>query len=137
MADLTEALNFIENWVTTNMVDHPAAMRPGLSREEIKKKTEGLSFQLSEELYELYQWRNGGEKPFIPDVNAWDLAYFFSLGESLSSAYEWQGSVIFPLFMIEETGYFTVCTSETSAIAPVYCSDSPEEAIAQPLNTPV
>ena len=132
MSALTEALESIDNWVQGHMPDHPAVMRQGLSQAEIEDNIQGLSFQLPEEVHELYRWKNGGEKPFIPDPDAWDLATFFTLKEAISAAYEWQGSVIFPLFLIEETGYFTVCTPETSALAPVYCSDIPEVAIAQP-----
>ena len=81
MSELTEALNFINSWIEKNMPDHPAIMNQGLSRADIEDAVNQLSFKLSEEIYELYQWRNGGRNPFIPHPDAWDLAHFPSLKE--------------------------------------------------------
>jgi cell wall assembly regulator SMI1 len=61
MPKFIEALEFINDWVERNMADHPAVMRQGLSRREIESKVEILPFHLAEEVYELYQWRNGGK----------------------------------------------------------------------------
>jgi hypothetical protein len=109
MSELKEALEFIAKWVQQNIPTHPAVMNQGLSREEINSKVKDLEFNLPEEIYELYQWRNGGKEPFIPHPD----------------------SVIFLLFMIEDGGYFTVCSEENSEVAPIYCNDIPEEVIGQ------
>lgn len=56
---------------------------------------------------------------------------FLSLEDAVSAAYDWKGSVIFPLFMLEDNGYFTICTQEKSPVSPVYCNDIPEDVIGQ------
>jgi hypothetical protein len=118
-------------WVQQNIPTHPAVMNQGLSREEINSKVKDLEFNLPEEIYELYQWRNGGKEPFIPHPDASDLASFLSLDEAINSAQACEDSVIFLLFMIEDGGYFTVCSEENSEVAPIYCNDIPEEVIGQ------
>ena len=84
MSGLTEALEFIFNWMMQNMPNHPALMRKGLSRDVIEAKIQELPFYLPEEIYELYEWRNGGVNPFLPHPDAWDLANYFSLEEAIN-----------------------------------------------------
>ena len=51
--------------------------------------------------------------------------------EAVESAKDWDGSFnLFPLFSIEDGGYFVVCTTEERQHSPIYCSDVPEQAIA-------
>ncbi len=136
MSALTEALEFIFNWMMRNMPNHPAVMKKGLSRDAIEAKVRELPFYLSEEIYELYEWRNGGINPFIPHPDAWDLATFFSLEEAISQSKEWKGSFdLFPLFSVEDGGYFIVGTKYKCEIAPIYCNDIPEDVVKhkQPL----
>jgi cell wall assembly regulator SMI1 len=64
--------------------------QPGLSREEIEKKAGELPFPLPEEIYELYQWRNGNPSGnlFIPGKLAGCLNYFWfmlSLEEAVNT----------------------------------------------------
>lgn len=129
MSVLKETLELIEDWVQKNMPAHPAVMKQGLSRGEIEDKVKDLPFKLPNEIYDLYQWHNGGKEPFIPHPDGWDLASFSSLEEAISAAQTWKNLVMFPLFMIEDNGYFTVCTQEKSDIAPIYSSDIPEDVI--------
>lgn len=130
MSTLTDALEFIAEWVEKNMPDHPAVMNPGLTLEEIQLLTNNLPFQLPCEIYELYQWRNGGKHPFIPFPNAWDLVKFPSLEEMFSEAYyEANEFNLFPIFCMESGLYFILGTTEQLETAPIYCSDTPEESI--------
>lgn len=130
MSDLIEALQSITKWVRQYMPQHPAIMNAGLTSEAINSKVKDLPFQLPEEIYELYQWHNGGKNPFIPYPEGWDLTSFFSLDEAIDEALSWKGSfTLFPLFAIEDGGYFIICTREKSQKAPVYYSDIPEQAI--------
>lgn len=55
----TSALERIERWARQNDPDFVALLQPGLSRSEIDAAVGGLPFALAEEVYELYQWRNG------------------------------------------------------------------------------
>ncbi len=132
MSALTEALEFIFNWMMQNMPNHPAIMRQGLSRDEIEAKVRELPFYLPEEIYELYQWRNGGINPFLPHPDAWDLASFFSLEEAISISKDWKGSFdLFPIFNVEDCGYFIVGTKHKCETAPIYYNDVPEDVVKQ------
>ncbi|WP_414618714.1 SMI1/KNR4 family protein [Calothrix sp. CCY 0018] len=132
MSALTETLEFIFNWMMLNMPNHPAKMTQGLSREAIEAKVQQLPFYLPEEIYELYEWRNGGVNPFIPHPNAWDLATFFSLEESISESKEWKGDFhLFPIFVVEDCGYFIVGTKDKSETGPIYCNDIPQDVVEQ------
>ena len=135
MSELLTYLNFISDWVHQYKADCPALMNEGLSRKVIDEKVKDLPFRLPNEVYELYQWRNGGQKSFIPHPDGWDVASFPSLEEAVESAKDWNGSFnLFPLFSIEDGGYFVVCTHEELEQSPIYCSDVPEQAIEhQPL----
>jgi hypothetical protein len=64
--------------------------QPGLSREEIEEKISELPFSLPEEVYELYQWRNGNPSGnlLIPGKLAGCQEYFWfmlSLENSLDA----------------------------------------------------
>ena len=137
MSGLTEALEFIFNWMMQNMPNHPAVMRKGLSRDVIEAKIQELPFYLPEEIYELYEWRNGGVNPFLPHPDAWDLATFFWLEEAINQSKQWKGDFhLFPIFNVEDCGYFIVGTKYKSETAPIYCNDVPEDVVEQqkPLN---
>jgi len=56
---LTDALNRILNWLLHNDPKAASSLQPGLTRTEINELVKCLPFQLPEEVYELYQWRNG------------------------------------------------------------------------------
>lgn len=124
MSDLTKALNKIAQWVKTNMPDHPAVMNKGLTRKEIQEKVKELPFKLPEEVYELYQWANGGINSFIPYLTGWDLNSFRSLEENIE---DWDGSFdLFVLFVIEDVGYFILPKQERKQTSPIYCNDEPK-----------
>jgi hypothetical protein len=130
MSDLVKALKFVDKWVYQNIPNHPAVMNQGLSREVIELRVKDLPFRLPTEVYDLYQWRNGGVKPFIPYPEGWDLAGFLPLEESIEAALAWNSNFnLFPLFTIEDAGYFIVCTQEKYDQLPIYCSDVPEQAM--------
>ena len=131
MSALTESLEFIENWVRQNIPNHPAVMNQGLSREQIEEQIKDLPYKLPKEIYDLYQWRNGGINPFIPHPEAWDLASFSPLEEVtyqplvISSSEALEDYFVFVLFMVEDLGYFFFCTQEESEVLPIYCNDYP------------
>ncbi|MGB3653290.1 MAG: SMI1/KNR4 family protein, partial [Rivularia sp. (in: cyanobacteria)] len=64
MSNLTEALQRISVWMEKYQTEKDGKkipfLAPGLTFEEIENKLKNLPFKLSEELYELYQWHNGG-----------------------------------------------------------------------------
>jgi|GEM_PF-801097 len=59
MSSLTKALDRILNWLVKNNPELALSLQPGLTRAEIDQQIMGLPFTLPEEVYELYQWRNG------------------------------------------------------------------------------
>jgi hypothetical protein len=131
MSKIIEALEFINDWVKKNMPDHPTVMNQGLGRQEIENKVEILPFYLAEEVYELYQWRNGGKKSFFPSPESWGLTTFFSLEQAISSALDlddnnFPGMKVFPLFSLESGMYWTVGSEVKQDIAPIYSNDCPE-----------
>ncbi|MGP1386364.1 MAG: hypothetical protein ACTS2F_22580 [Thainema sp.] len=68
MSELTEALDKILVWLKQYKPDYADTFLPGLSREEIEAKVSGLPGNLPEEMYELYQWRNGASEEDIQVV---------------------------------------------------------------------
>ena len=59
MSELTEALERIRLWQQLHHPDLAAALQPGLSDAEIEDYLKDFPFQLPQEFYELYNWRNG------------------------------------------------------------------------------
>ncbi|MEC4896324.1 MAG: hypothetical protein SAL07_23295 [Oscillatoria sp. PMC 1051.18] len=65
MSNLTEALNRIMNWLEMYQPEYAASFLPGLSRSEIDELVKPFNIVIPEEVYELYQWRNGRDiEPF-------------------------------------------------------------------------
>lgn len=61
MSVLTQALERIRNHHLEHNPKFVEKLKPGLTREEIDELIKDLPFPFPEELYELYQWRNGME----------------------------------------------------------------------------
>jgi cell wall assembly regulator SMI1 len=59
MSKLTLALDRIMIWLQKYQPDFANTFLPGLTRSEIEEMTHNLPGQIPEEIYELYQWRNG------------------------------------------------------------------------------
>lgn len=126
MSDLSKALNTIAQWVKENMPLHPAVMRKGLTRQEIEERVKDLPFKLPEEVYELYQWANGGINSFIPHPISWDLTTFRSLEEAINvqrSRNNRNKQNIFVIFFIEDIAYFIFPTQKKCQISPIYRND--------------
>jgi hypothetical protein len=62
MSTLTDALERILNWLRANYPEAASSLQPGLSYDEIEAKIADLPFCLPQEVYELYQWRNGSKE---------------------------------------------------------------------------
>jgi SMI1 / KNR4 family (SUKH-1) len=59
MSKLTDELEYIFDWLKSTNLEMAECYNPGLTRQQIDKIVKDLPFKLSEEFYELYQWRNG------------------------------------------------------------------------------
>lgn len=56
---LMQVLERILSWFQANKPNIAQSLQPGLSREQIEAQVQALPFCLPEEVYQLYQWRNG------------------------------------------------------------------------------
>ncbi|MBV6621910.1 MAG: SMI1/KNR4 family protein [Rivularia sp. (in: Bacteria)] len=121
MSDLTDALNRIVNWLKNHTSEKYASVdvwQPGLSYEEIDRRVADLPFKLPEEIYELYQWRNGtyeGEE----DFSRFFSGYAFLSLESAIKEYEELNWKLhwFPIFYLDSRDYFIIsCQSEDLAL---------------------
>ena len=80
----TTALERIERWAWQNDPAFVALLQPGLSRQEIDAAVSGLPFALAEEVYELYQWRNGQKDgEFRLGLHQWPTYPFMPLNKAL------------------------------------------------------
>jgi hypothetical protein len=61
MSDLVHALNRCMRWIEDYLPEYANSFLPGLTFDEILEALETLGFAVSDEVYELYQWRNGAE----------------------------------------------------------------------------
>lgn len=74
MTTLTETLNRVMNWLERFQPEQAESFLPGLSRMEIYETFSEFGLVVPEELYELYQWKNGrsidlaGEGVFVPSI---------------------------------------------------------------------
>jgi cell wall assembly regulator SMI1 len=59
LSKLIEELVYIFEWLEYSIPDLSDRYKPGLTRQKIDTIVKDLPFKLSEEVYELYQWRNG------------------------------------------------------------------------------
>jgi hypothetical protein len=59
MSKLTDKLEYIWSWLESTNLDFFDCYNPGLTRQQIDEIVKDLPFKLSDEVYELYQWRNG------------------------------------------------------------------------------
>lgn len=82
MSLITDSLNNIFSWLQQNNPTVAASLQSGLSYREIENKLSSLQFRLPQELYELYQWRNGSNR-IAKNVYFFKYYRFLPLEESL------------------------------------------------------
>lgn len=107
---LDDSLNRITQWMKKFQPRHMESFIPGLSRQEIYNQLKTLNVSIPEEIYELYQWRNGREKlPFVNCAFSPSFYDFLSIDEIVNeydllnnpdclSARENKGHRFIPLF---------------------------------------
>ena len=126
MSLLTQALEEIDYWINNSQSWHANHIRttsvysnrPGLEREIIDLYSEEFKFQFSEEIYELYQWHDGGM--LIGDMS--NPISFSTLDNSLSYCIRehFPYRPYLPLFIGDES-YFTVFeASDLQEKSPVF-----------------
>jgi cell wall assembly regulator SMI1 len=63
MSTLTKKLECIWSWLESTNLEFFDCYNPGLTRQQVDRIIKDFPFKLSEEVYELYQWRNGTANP--------------------------------------------------------------------------
>ncbi|MEH1817332.1 MAG: SMI1/KNR4 family protein [Nostoc sp.] len=135
MSELTEGLKRIHTWFSKNIPERISYLAPGLSREDIEQSTRFLPFKLPEEVYELYQWRNGSsgynflfENYEFMSLNAAVSAYHEQMGEiryhEREEAYWFEHS--FPIFQLWCNGgvlYTVMPNAQRNSIIRIYDSE--------------
>ena len=116
MSELTNALNRILNWFESNKPSTIESLQAGLTIEEIDEKVKDLPFRLTQEVYELYQWRIGiiyEVIEFFPGYRFLPLEesseYSKNVSEHIDSflPFGW-----FPLFQFEGQMISVICAEE-------------------------
>ena len=127
MSELTNALDRILNWFQNNKPSTIDSLQPGLTVEEIEEKAKDLPFRLTQEVYELYQWRNG----MVDDGSCFFSAFRFL---PLEEAIKYSKSVVedieiffpfgwLPIFEFEGDYSAVICAeekTESSLILDIY-----------------
>ncbi|MDZ8026346.1 MAG: hypothetical protein RMX65_008865 [Nostoc sp. DedQUE01] len=112
MSSLTEGLNRIFVWLDEHYPDIASSLSPGLSYGEITKKIGDLPFKVSDEVYEIFQWRNGSQNNSI-----FGGASLFSLNGALTLYQNFEDYFLdsdiktFPIFTNDNSAeyYFAIC----------------------------
>ena len=129
MSILTQALESILHSLEQYAPKEAASFQPGLTRPEIDNLMKNIPFKLPEEVYELYQWRNGSGQDhlyfcfdgriFLPLEEAID---FYRGGIKSNEGFGYDPSDPFwnprwfPIFWIDDTLYVAVMAKKTSEI---------------------
>lgn len=134
MSSLTNALARILNWLEQNLLSEYVSvevLEPGLTLEEIEERVADLPFCLSQEVCELYQWRNG------TCYDEEDIARFFhgraflslesaleKYEELIESVASWESDWL-PIFEENDNRgyYFIIGDREVKEISPVFSFD--------------
>ncbi|MEO0685067.1 MAG: hypothetical protein AAFY76_08495, partial [Cyanobacteria bacterium J06649_11] len=116
-------LNKILNWFESNKPSTIESLQPGLTIEEIDEKVKDLPFRLTQEVYELYQWRNGMIDDgscffryyrFIPLEETLEESNLFEEAWGLSLPFGW-----FPLFEFEGDFFAVIGAEENTENSPI------------------
>lgn len=120
------------NWLYENGPERAETFQPGLSRTEIDYLIRALPIQLTEELYEIYQWRNGSTDwnntnslvsptlEFMPLEEAikhfYDLSNSFTEIHSSNEAY-FCDRFLFPVICENSSCYYAVMLENEKKIS--------------------
>jgi hypothetical protein len=130
MSILTEALDRIMIWMQQHTPEYAVSFLPGLSLDQIMVSTEGFSFLLPNELYELYQWRNGTLREtnslffpsfqFLPLSEATKICQEICNDSVVGKLFTFENQLLFP-FMAEEGRHCAVqvCYATSMMTSPV------------------
>jgi hypothetical protein len=127
MSILRDALERIFHWFNENHPKTITSLVPGLSSSEIDERLSSLSFEVPQEVREIYKFSNG------LDEQIFDGQYLLSLESAIQEAktwvnepyeeiagmYKYAGKAIFPIFQLEGDNLAVVQTKGQSEISPI------------------
>ncbi len=129
---LMNSLDRVMTWLQDNAPESFAAFATGLQPEEVHSKLEALPYQLPQEVYDLYCWRDGTDRDsdeglfvyhsFMPlDTAIEHFEYINYDDQRESRTQEGDPTYLFPIFDFEGE-YFAVVASSGTAMAasPIY-----------------
>ncbi|MEH1845647.1 MAG: HEAT repeat domain-containing protein [Nostoc sp.] len=132
MSDIKNALTRINYWFRKNHPAKIASLASGLSPLEIDNLFSGLSFKVSEEVREIYQWSNGYLINKCADDWIFDYMYLLSLESGVKEAqtwveeheeialmYKYAGKPILPICMSDIEFLAVVATDDEQTTSPV------------------
>lgn len=118
------------NWLQQNQPEFAASFLPGLNDEQIQELTAYLPYQLPEEIYELYRWRNGTRERqkilFHPSISILSLKEALivakesiDISDNTEFEFRFEGNRVFPF--IDDDGDLCVvkCTKEKQKYSPI------------------
>jgi hypothetical protein len=134
---LIASLDRIMSWMIANQPIYAESFLPGLSRQEIDSICEVIPGCLSEDIYQLYQWRNGTNEEYwrwmwnfhlhyqpLQEVVETCLAIIEIGSDDIGDdGCKFDGKYIFPFFHLEKNYYCTLISegiSESSVIVDLY-----------------
>ncbi|MGD2182300.1 hypothetical protein [Lusitaniella coriacea] len=116
MQTLTDALERIMSWLYQHQPTYAETFLPGLSFDEILEFFEVMGFPPSDELIELYEWRNG--TPVSPVASVFPSFTFMPLDRAANFFLEiGMDSILTELFMFNNRALFPFMEDEGS-----YCA---------------
>ncbi len=129
MTELINALDRILNWLGEHQPTAAAGFQPGLPADVIAEKLNRLPFQVSQEVYELYQWRNGDKtySSVFGYLSFLDLNSACEFSDNINDdallkirQQDEEPSYLFPLFDFEGEYFAVQGTEEPIATAPIF-----------------
>ncbi|MEM7594792.1 MAG: HEAT repeat domain-containing protein [Cyanobacteria bacterium P01_A01_bin.83] len=133
MLNLQQVLDEVLKWFKLNRPEYHSSLYPGLTQFEVDREAQNLPFKLTQELYQLYQCKNGS--PFIDSTEPFDTMFFpgylfLSLQKGIAEYFQnieihegyWHKNW-FPVFSLEGYSFFVVCQNELIESSPVYYFD--------------
>ena len=136
---LIAVLDRIMNWMLTNQPSYAESFLPGLSRQEIDSICEVIPGCLSEDICQLYQWRNGTNEEYWRWMLNFHLHYqplqevVMDILETEDDTYTFDGKHLFPFFQKEKTFYCSLISeefSESSVIVDLYAGGGMDVVLA-------
>jgi hypothetical protein len=128
---LINSLDRIMTWLQDNAPESFDAFATGLQSEEVHSKLEALPYQLPQEVYDLYCWRDGTDRDsdqglfvyhsFMPLDTAIEYSEYINENQSEGRPQDGNPAYLFPIFDFEGEYFAVVASHDACTVtAPIY-----------------